>query len=532
MPNWIAGTFEDLGRALGLWPESAAQAGGVKPSERAAREALYAAAVHTWTLAFLSTDRDGFITGWNTGAENLFGYGAVEALGRDVEAVVRLADPAAAGTMRNYFRAGRRVPNLATVVLGKEGTPVHLIFDISPSRSTTGELVGASAIARDVTEQRLAEELFGLAVEASPSGMMMIDRSGRIVMVNREIERLFGYERVELVGRPVETLVPENMRSLHVTLRAGFARQPESRKMGKGRELIAMRRDGVEFPVEIALNAVQVRDGLFILAAVVDITERRQTERLKDEFVATVSHELRTPLASIAASLKLLAAGKGGELPPLAQRLVTIADVSGERLTRLVNDILEIEGIESGALRFQFGPVSVRAVVEQAIETGRDLADQAGVRLTLEPSAPGDVWADTDRLVQVVTNLLSNAIKFSPAGEDVALAVDEDDNRVRLRVRDRGSGIPEKFKSRIFSKFAQADGSNVREKGGAGLGLSIVKQIVERLGGNVGFEAAEGGGTVFFVELPRSTATESSPATGDGLLAGASEPAQAAIARS
>ncbi|HVZ53148.1 MAG TPA: PAS domain S-box protein [Pseudolabrys sp.] len=495
------------------------------------REALYAAAVHSWSLAFLSTDRDGIVTGWNAGAENLFGYGAVEALGRDIEAVVRVADPEAAGTFRDRFCVGQRVPNLATVALGKDGTPIHLIFDISPLRSVTGDHVGASAIARDVTEQRLAEELFGLAVEASPSGMMMIDRSGRIVMVNREIERLFGYHRGELISRPVEILVPEHMRGVHVALRAGFARHPESRKMGHGRELVAMRRDGVEFPVEIALSAVQIRDGLLILAAVVDITERRQTERLKDEFVATVSHELRTPLASIAASLKLLEAGKGGELPPLAQRLVTIAQLSGERLTRLVNDILEIEGIESGSLRFQFGPVSLRATAEQAIETSRDLASQAGLTLTLADSGPGDVWADADRLVQVVTNLLSNAIKFSPAGEEVVLAIDEDDNRVRLSVCDRGPGIPDEFKTRIFSKFAQADGSNIREKGGAGLGLSIVRQIVERLGGQVGYEPAGGGGTVFFVELPRPTAMEGAPASESGPLAAVSVETPGAITR-
>ena len=518
MPDWITRAFGGVGRALAARSSTFAASDDGSPSELSGREALYAAAVHSWSLAFLSTDRDGIITGWNPGAENLFGYGAAEAVGRDIEAVVRPYRDDEVGIVRDKFRAGERIPNFATVSATKECAPIHLVFDISPLRSPTNSHVGASAIVHDVTEQRLAEELFRLAVEASPSGMMMIDRSGRIVMVNREIERLFGYRRDELMSRPVEILVPANLRVLHVALRAEFAQRSESRKMGKGRELVGLRKDGSEFPVEIALNAVQIRDGLLILAVIVDITERRKNERLKDEFVATVSHELRTPLTSIAASLALLAAGKGGELPPLAQRLVTIAHTDGERLVRLVKDILEIERIESGCMPFQFVQVSMRAIVEQAIEASRDFAEQAGVKLRLETSVRrGEVWADPDRLAQVVTNLLANAIKFSPDGQEVVLAVDEHENRVRMSVRDHGPGIPEEFRPRVFSKFAQADGSNARQKGGAGLGLSIVKQIVERLGGNVGFESVRDVGTLFFVELPQSTVEEDELAE-DGAL--------------
>lgn len=400
---------------------------------------------------------------------------------------------------------GRSVSNFSTVRVAKDGRPVHVVYDISPLRMPGREQPGASAIVRDVTEQRFAEELFGLAVEASPSGMMMIDRTGHIVMANRAVERLFGYSRLEVVGRPIEILVPADLRTGHMALRAGFVRNPEPRGMGKGRELFGVRKDGSEIPLEIALTPVHIREGLLILAVVVDVSERRSNERLKNEFVATVSHELRTPLTSIAASLALLTSGKAGELPPQALRLAAIAHSNGERLVRLVSDILEIEKIEAGRVTFRFRAVNARGLVEQVIESNHAYADQVGVRLRLErASKSGEVWADPDRLAQVVANLLSNAIKFSPAGEEVVLKVEEREHSVRIAVSDHGPGIPDEFVPRVFAKFAQVDASDARKKGGTGLGLSIAKQIVMRLGGEIGFKSKVGSGTQFYVDLPRA----------------------------
>ncbi len=364
-------------------------------------------------------------------------------------------------------------------------------------------LNGSTEIAGDATEQTLAEELFRLAVEACPSGMMMVDRSGRIVMVNSEIEHQFGYRRNELVGQSVEKLVPPDLRARHAKLRTDFTTSPNISSMGPGRELLGLRKDGSEFPVEIELNPIQSRDGVLILGVVMDISERRRAERLKDDFVATVSHELRTPLTAITASLALLAAGGAGKLPEPAVRLVTIAHNNGQRLVRLVNDILDIEKIESGKMTFQFKAVDVRAIVNQAIEANRTYSDDFGVSVRLDAdSADGEVRADPDRLVQVVTNLLSNAIKFSPRGEEVVIAIARHEDAIRITVRDHGPGISDEFKPRIFGKFAQADASDTRQKGGTGLGLSIVKQIVNSLGGVVGFESTVGHGALFFIELP------------------------------
>lgn len=355
----------------------------------------------------------------------------------------------------------------------------------------------------DVVELGFTEQMFRLAVEACPSGMMMVDHHGKIVMVNTEIERQFGFTRCELIGQPVEMLVPERLRTQHARQRHTFSPKPESRRMGAGRDLFGRRKDGSEFPVEVGLNPIHASGNLLVLAVVVDISQRKHIERLKDEFVSTVSHELRTPLTSIAGSLGLLIGQWSDVLPDSAARLVSIAQKNIQRLVRLINDILDIEKLESGAAVFNFTEVGVRQVTEQAIEDIRGFAEGFDVQIKLDPaSTDAQVNADPDRLVQVITNLLSNAIKFSSTGGDVIVAVERRDAKCRISVRDFGPGIPAGFKPHIFEKFAQADGTNARRKGGTGLGLSIVKQIVERLGGQAGFDDAPGGGTIFHVEIP------------------------------
>jgi signal transduction histidine kinase len=231
--------------------------------------------------------------------------------------------------------------------------------------------------------------------------------------------------------------------------------------------------------------------------------ERKRLERLKDEFVSTVSHELRTPLTSISGSLGLLMGKAAGVLPEPARRLLEIAHNNSQRLVRLINDILDIEKLESGHVVFDLKRIEVRSLLEKTVEAIKGFAEGQNVRIRIEDSsAVAEVRADADRLAQVVTNLLSNAVKFSPPDNEVVVAIEKGPDLVHILVRDHGSGIPPDFKSRIFERFAQAEATNARRRGGTGLGLSIVKQIVDRLGGEVGFSDAPGGGTVFDVELP------------------------------
>jgi signal transduction histidine kinase len=306
-----------------------------------------------------------------------------------------------------------------------------------------------------------------------------------------------------LIGRSIDILVPPRLRSGHTLHGDGFTRHPEARRMGNGSDLFGLRKDGTEFPVEISLNPIQTSEGSHVLNLIVDISDRLRTEHLKDEFVATVSHELRTPLTSIGGALGLLVGNVDGNLPSSAMRLLTIAYANSQRLARLVDGILTSEKIQSGKVAFVLKRVVAQSLVKRTIEANQAFADTRGVRMSLDSSSTaGEIRADPDWIVQVVTNLLSNAIKFSPRGEEIVVAIEKRGGTVRISVRDHGHGIPDDFKPHIFERFAQANTTDARIQGGSGLGLSIVKEIVTRLGGQVDFDDAPGGGTIFYVELP------------------------------
>jgi CheY-like chemotaxis protein len=239
------------------------------------------------------------------------------------------------------------------------------------------------------------------------------------------------------------------------------------------------------------------------VAVLRDVSERRRTERLKNEFVATVSHELRTPLTSIRGSLGLIVGGVLGPVPTEVQRLVGIAHDNSERLVRLINDILDVEKIEAGRMQFRFDAVELKGLVRRTIDGTLGYAEQFGVSFELESEfVSAGVVVDADRIHQVLSNLLSNAVKYSPRGGKVRVALRARHELVRVSVSDDGPGIPETFHEHVFGKFSQADASDSRAKGGSGLGLSIAKAIVDRHGGEIGFESEVGRGTMFYVDLP------------------------------
>jgi PAS domain S-box-containing protein len=344
-------------------------------------------------------------------------------------------------------------------------------------------------------------DVYRLAVEGCPSGMIVVDRDGMIVVVNGETERLFGYAREQLLGRSIELLLPGWPRSGR-TRRAGLGAEAAS-PFGLRRDTSGRRKDGSEFPIELALNPLRAGGEIFVVGAVVDISERRRREKLQDELVSTVSHELRTPLTSIAASLGLLRAGSADSLPPSAAHLLEIAEANCGRLVRLVGDILDLKKLEAGQMPFHFARCEARLLLEQAIDANQGLAASCGVAISLEaPAQPIMLYVDPDRFIQLVTNLIANAVRFSPAGQEVAVALEKRDDNIRIGVRDHGPGIPAEFRPRVFEAFAQAhDGGG---KGGSGLGLSIAQRIAAGMHGRIAFESAEGGGTVFYVDLPNA----------------------------
>lgn len=331
--------------------------------------------------------------------------------------------------------------------------------------------------------------------------IITLNPSGSIETVNAAGERMFGYSAAELTRRDISLLIdiaPDG--DGEFLKRLGTSQGALTR--GLIRQMEGSRRSGETFPVDVALGAMQLPTGTHVVAVVRDISERRRIEQLKDEFVSTVSHELRTPLTSIAGSLGLLSGGAAGPLPEKAARLIQIAQANSQRLVRLINDILDIEKIESGKLRLELAPLDLRVIAERSIEGVQGYARELGVAVILGDAETAPVRGDADRLIQVVTNLLSNASKFSPAGGTVTVTVDRETRLARLSVIDQGPGIPESFRTRIFSKFAQADGSDTRAKGGTGLGLAIAREIAERHGGRLWFESAEGEGATFHLDLP------------------------------
>lgn len=359
-------------------------------------------------------------------------------------------------------------------------------------------------VARDITERKRAEETrtrLAAIVESSADAIVSKALDGTILSWNAGAERLYGYAAAEALGRPFAILIPPDrpQEVVHIL-----------QKMGPGErvahhETVRLRKDGTLVDVAVTDSPIRNASGqvIGISAIARDITERKQVDRMKNEFISTVSHELRTPLTSIRGSLGLIAGGVAGELPPRAKAMVEIAYTNSERLVRLINDILDIEKIESGKMVFNLQPLDLMGLIEQALEANRGYGEQFRVRFALAEALPGvKVNADSDRLMQVLTNLLSNAAKFSPPDDTVVVAVTRQNQRVRVAVRDHGPGIPEEFQSRIFQKFAQADSSDTRQKGGTGLGLSIVKAIVEKHGGEIDFVTARNQGTTFYVDLP------------------------------
>ena len=339
--------------------------------------------------------------------------------------------------------------------------------------------------------------------DGAKDAMITINPSGSIETLNPAAAIMFGYTPDDLMRRDVGMLfevAPDRglVESFLKRLQAG-----RTLNASKAEEFWARRQDGSTFLADVTVSPVPLADGHRYLAVLRDVTERKQVERMKTEFVSTVSHELRTPLTSIAGSLGLLSAGAAGRLPERASRLVDIAYNNCQRLVRLINDILDIEKIESGQMRFDNRPVDLVAATQSCVQANNGFAETHRVTIEFAPSA-GDatVIADPDRLAQIVTNLLSNAIKFSPVGGVVDVRVDPLDRRYRLSIADRGPGIPDEFRDRIFAKFAQADSSDTRTKGGTGLGLSIVRELAVRMGGSVTFEDRDGGGTVFSIDLP------------------------------
>lgn len=344
-------------------------------------------------------------------------------------------------------------------------------------------------------------------VDTVVDGIITINRYGIVESYNPAAKRIFGFEPEDVIGENVHMLMPTPYSEEHDEYLQRYLEGGVAKVIGIGREVEGRRKDGSTFPMELAVSEMDIHGERMFTGIVRDITERKKVERMKTEFVSMVSHELRTPLTSIRGAIGLVLGNATGELAEKTRELLEMANRNSERLVLLINDILDMEKIESGKLTFDFKIVDVLDLVKSALDANQGYASSHNIRLKLvsNQTGPLNVRGDEHRLLQVFANLISNAVKYSPENGRVDIDVYRNGEVIRASVRDYGCGITEEFRSRMFQRFSQADSSDSREKGGTGLGLAITKKIIEQHEGCIDYISNPGDGTEIYFEIPTWT---------------------------
>lgn len=422
------------------------------------------------------------------------------------------------------FESGFSANEGLVAILGA-GISLLLFFLISSLafRQRRAEILAGQMTERIRENKRalqLSEERLSLALKGSNDGLWDLNLAADTFYASPRTWHMLGYQpgELQLSTRLWEqVLVAEDL----PRTRAQLAQTMLSRLDQFTSELRFRHKDGRTVPVLVRGYIQRDAQGqpLRISGTSMDLTEHKRIEQMKNEFVSTVSHELRTPLTSISGALGLINGGALGEVPPAMQQMLEIAYRNSQRLGHLINDLLDMEKIAAGKMSFDMHEHSLRQLLEEALASNQAFAAQLGVNCVLREAVDVQVWVDASRLQQVLGNFLSNAIKYTPEGGEVSLHCSMPDaTHVRISVTDQGPGIAAEFRARVFEKFAQADASDSRQKGGTGLGLAITKEFIERMGGKVGFDTAEGQGTTFWCDLPILETCASTPEPGRGHL--------------
>lgn len=474
-------------------------------------------------VAIIAVDASGIVTMINRGAEKMLGYAENELADKltlellmDAEQLQQLTESLNTPGRRRFgldalLEHTREHGTLRRqcVLVGKQEQRMHVDLVLSATRGEDNNVNGFLATAVDVSERMRASEAlsrmnerFKLATHSAGMGIWDWDVVADTLVWDERTYEIYGApsDLTPTMGYMLRILHPDDVERA----RAEFIAALSGKEQQLRTTFRIIRPSGEERVVSSSGLTLRNSAGRAVrmTGLVWDVTESQRVERMKNEFVATVSHELRTPLTSIRGSLGLVAGGAAGKLPERAQSLVSMALNNCERLTHLINDILDMEKLESDRQRFDVRRMNLAELVNRSLEDNAGFAQSMGVRFTTpEEMSDVDVLVDPGRFLQVMANLLSNASKFSPAGAPIEVRAHSSQGRVRVSVRDFGKGIPPEFQPRLFQKFSQADSSDSRRLTGTGLGLAISRAIVERLGGNIGFETGSSG-TTFYFDLP------------------------------
>ncbi len=387
---------------------------------------------------------------------------------------------------------------------------VFSVRDISAMKKVEQDLIHALAVAEQAVLDKsimldalkVSESRLRRLINSSLIGICQGDMNGHLTLVNDALIQLIGSNHTEIIHNRVEWIkfTPPEFQAAHQSAIDNLKKTGQTAPFYT--ELI--HKNGHSIPVMVGLAQLEGSEFEWV-GFVLDLTEQKKADKVKSEFISVVSHELRTPITSIRGALGILESGAAGQVDAKAKQLIEIAHRNSQRLLLLVNDILDMEKLISGKMIFKSDIFDLHELARQAIEVNTAYAAALHVRYQLNlQTRLSSVVGDPERTMQVFANLLSNAAKFSPSGESVEICILANKKCLRVEVKDKGPGIPDEFRERIFSKFAQADGSNTRQQGGTGLGLSISKNIVEKMSGEIGFNTEVGKGTCFWFSLPRA----------------------------
>lgn len=468
--------------------------------------------------AILIVNVTGRIVLANAQSQQVFGYDRLELIGQRVETLLpgRYQHGHVAHRSSFFEHPRTRTMGAGLELFGqrKNGSEFPVEISLSPLETEEGLMVMCAV--RDITDRqearRTSDRKFRDLLESAPDAMVIVNENGLIVLINTQTVRLFGWKHDELLGKPVETLVPQRFRRAHPAHRSGFFAQPKVRQMGAGLELYGLRKDDSEFPVEISLSPIQTEEGLLIASTIRDATERKRTEqvlqeanRLKSEFLANMSHELRTPLNGILGFSELLVDQRFGALNDKQREYIQDIHECGKHLLQLINDVLDLSKVEAGKMDVYTEVFDPKIAIAAVMGIVTPLARKKQVRLN-PATVQGieSVTLDAQKFKQILFNLLSNAVKFTDASGQIFVSLESDGaNRIRLIVRDTGIGIASAELPRLFEAFRQLDSSLSRRHEGTGLGLTLTRKLIELQGGHIEVESVQGEGSTFKVFLPQ-----------------------------